>query len=120
MNRYCTNVRYVYSKNFNQEMGVLWYSCICFSILYLLDLLKFKGFAILIINNFKFFSLGHTHGGQFPPVVFGAYLFNPFYAGLYRFGDNSHVYVSMGTVYWGFPVRIMTIQEITSITLHNV
>nr|XP_011422305.2 transmembrane protein with metallophosphoesterase domain [Crassostrea gigas] len=63
---------------------------------------------------------GHTHGGQFPPVVFGAYLFNPFYAGLYPYGDNSHVYVSMGTVYWGFPVRIMTMQEITSITLHTV
>ncbi|XP_061197484.1 transmembrane protein with metallophosphoesterase domain-like [Saccostrea echinata] len=63
---------------------------------------------------------GHTHGGQFPPVVFGAYLFNPFYAGLYRYGDNSHVYVSMGTVYWGFPVRIMTTQEITFITLHAV
>lgn len=120
MNWYCTNVQYVYLKNFNQEMGVLWYSCICFSILYLLDLLKFKEFAILIINNYNFFSLGHTHGGQFPPVVFGAYLFNPFYAGLYRYGDNSHVYVSMGTVYWGFPVRIMTMQEITSITLHTV
>lgn len=79
-----------------------------------------KGFATLIINNYNFFSVGHTHGGQFPPVVFGAYLFNPFYAGLYHYGDNSHVYVSMGTVYWGFPVRIMTMQEITSITLHTV
>jgi len=51
------------------------------------------------------------------PITIGAYLFNPFYAGLYRHSDRSHVYVSMGTMYWGFPVRFLTQAEITKINL---
>ncbi|XP_053401981.1 transmembrane protein with metallophosphoesterase domain-like isoform X2 [Mercenaria mercenaria] len=60
---------------------------------------------------------GHTHGGQMFPLTIGAYFFNPYYAGLYRHGEHSHVYVSMGTVYWGFPIRFGTNREITKITL---
>lgn len=101
-------------------MGVLWYFCICFFILYFLDLLKFKEFVILIINNYNFFFLGYIYGGQFFFVVFGVYFFNLFYAGLYRYGDNSYVYVFMGIVYWGFLVRIMIMQEIILIILYIV
>ena len=50
------------------------------------------------------------------PLIIGAYFANPFYVGLYRYGD-SYVYVSPGTVYWGMPVRIFTQHEITKITL---
>lgn len=53
---------------------------------------------------------------MFPLTIF-AYLFNPYYAGLYSFGDNGHVYVSMGTLYWAMPVRFGTQMEITHITL---
>ncbi|XP_052231791.1 transmembrane protein with metallophosphoesterase domain-like isoform X1 [Dreissena polymorpha] len=60
---------------------------------------------------------GHTHGGQMFPLMLGAYLLNPFYAGLYRHGDQAHVYVSMGTRFWGFPVRFGTSSEISHITL---
>ncbi|XP_005103039.1 transmembrane protein with metallophosphoesterase domain [Aplysia californica] len=60
---------------------------------------------------------GHTHGGQLFPMMAGAYLLNPFYAGLYSVGDNRHVYVSRGTQYWGIPMRIGTRMEITKITL---
>ena len=52
------------------------------------------------------------------PITVGAYLANPFYAGLYKHGD-SYIYVTMGTYYWGFPVRVMTQHEITKITLHS-
>lgn len=63
---------------------------------------------------------GHTHGGQMFPLIIGAYLMNPFYAGLYQYGEKgSYVYVSQGTQYWGIPMRIATSMEITRITLHK-
>ena len=61
--------------------------------------------------------LGHTHGGQMFPFMIPAYLINPFYAGLYKYGEYSHVYVSMGTQYWGVPMRILTTMEITQLIL---
>ncbi|XP_064599140.1 transmembrane protein with metallophosphoesterase domain-like [Liolophura sinensis] len=60
---------------------------------------------------------GHTHGGQMFPLIIGAYLINPFFAGLYKYGPSSHVYVSMGTVYWGIPMRVFTTREISEIIL---
>ncbi|KAL4234599.1 hypothetical protein ACF0H5_006240 [Mactra antiquata] len=60
---------------------------------------------------------GHTHGGQMFPLSIGAYLFNPFYAGLYQFSNNGHLYVSMGTLYWAIPCRFGTTMEIAHITL---
>ncbi|KAK0061817.1 transmembrane protein with metallophosphoesterase domain [Biomphalaria pfeifferi] len=63
---------------------------------------------------------GHTHGGQMFPMVIAAYLLNPFFAGLYKYGPNgSFVYVSQGTQYWGIPMRIATTMEITRITLQS-
>ena len=60
---------------------------------------------------------GHTHGGQMFPLMIGAYLLNPFFAGLYSVGPSSHVYVSRGTQFWGFPMRLGAPMEITRITL---
>ncbi|XP_041376694.1 transmembrane protein with metallophosphoesterase domain-like [Gigantopelta aegis] len=60
---------------------------------------------------------GHTHGGQMFPFMIPAYLINPFYAGLYKYGKDSHVYVSMGTQYWGIPMRILTTMEITQLIM---
>lgn len=54
------------------------------------------------------------------PLTIAAYLFNPYFAGLYRHGNHAHVYVSMGTMYWGFPVRFGTNKEITVIKLLSV
>ena len=76
----------------------------------LLEFLEYLQYLLL-------FCLGHTHGGQIFPITIGAYLFNPYYAGLYKHGENSHVYVSMGTVYWGFPMRLGTSSEISVIRL---
>ena len=52
------------------------------------------------------------------PFMIGAYLFNPFFLGLYQYKDG-YVYVSEGTVYWGIPMRIFTSMEITAITLQS-
>lgn len=52
------------------------------------------------------------------PLMIGAYFMNPFFAGLYQYGERgSQVYVSQGTQYWGIPMRIATSMEITRITL---
>ncbi|XP_038615763.1 transmembrane protein with metallophosphoesterase domain [Tachyglossus aculeatus] len=60
---------------------------------------------------------GHTHGGQIFPLNVGAYLLNPFFAGLYRVGESTFVYVSPGTVYYGIPMRLGSRAEITEIIL---
>ncbi|XP_076109804.1 transmembrane protein with metallophosphoesterase domain-like [Mytilus galloprovincialis] len=70
-------------------------------------------------NKIDLILCGHTHGGQMFPIIIGAYFINPFYAGLYQHGD-SFIYVTMGTYYWGFPMRIGTQHEITKITLVSV
>ncbi|GAB1610157.1 transmembrane protein with metallophosphoesterase domain-like [Argonauta hians] len=62
---------------------------------------------------------GHTHGGQMFPMMIGAYLINPFFAGLYHYQGRSYVYVSEGTVYWGIPMRIGSSMEITEVILTN-
>ncbi|VDI29722.1 Hypothetical predicted protein [Mytilus galloprovincialis] len=75
--------------------------------------------ALQSINKIDLILCGHTHGGQMFPYIISSYLINPFYAGLYQHGD-TFIYVSMGTYYWGFPMRIGTQHEITKITLVTV
>ena len=62
------------------------------------------------------FCAGHTHGGQLFPMVIFAYLFNPFFAGLYCY-RHGHVYVTQGAVYWGIPMRMFSKAEITQVFL---
>jgi predicted MPP superfamily phosphohydrolase len=57
---------------------------------------------------------GHTHGGHFYPWRFAC--FSPFIAGLYKF-ENTWIYVSRGTGYWGAPLRLGVTSEITLIKL---
>lgn len=59
---------------------------------------------------------GHTHGGQFFPWSIVIKLFEPFSAGLYRFGE-LWLYVSRGTGYWGPPKRFGAPSEITHLRL---
>ncbi|KAJ8271917.1 hypothetical protein COCON_G00107760 [Conger conger] len=59
---------------------------------------------------------GHTHAGQMFPLSIFTYLVNPFFRGLYRVG-HSQVYVTSGTVYYGFPMRLGSRAEITEILL---
>lgn len=59
---------------------------------------------------------GHTHGGQYFPYTFMAYIGQPFIKGLNKF-ENMWVYVNKGTGYWGPPLRIGAPSEISLIKL---
>jgi predicted MPP superfamily phosphohydrolase len=61
---------------------------------------------------------GHTHGGQFFPWNLLATLGQPYIAGLHKH-ENTWVYVSKGTGYWGPPVRLAARSEISVLTLTN-
>ena len=61
---------------------------------------------------------GHTHGGQFWPWNYVVGLVHPFTAGLGR-QDDTWIYVSRGTGYWGPPMRIAAPSEITVLTLRE-
>jgi predicted MPP superfamily phosphohydrolase len=61
---------------------------------------------------------GHTHGGQLWPWTYLVRLQQPVVAGLARF-DNSLVYVSCGTGYWGPPMRLGAPSEIAELTLRS-
>jgi predicted MPP superfamily phosphohydrolase len=59
---------------------------------------------------------GHTHGGQFFPWNFLAALGQPYIAGLHKH-ENTWIYVSRGTGYWGPPIRLAARSEVTVIKL---
>jgi predicted MPP superfamily phosphohydrolase len=59
---------------------------------------------------------GHTHGGQYFPMNLLVYLAQPYVAGLERHED-TWIYVSRGTGYWGPPVRVGAPHEITLLRL---
>jgi len=59
---------------------------------------------------------GHTHGGQFWPWNHFVPLQQPFVAGLDRH-DDTLVYTSRGTGYWGPPVRLFAPSEISVVRL---
>jgi predicted MPP superfamily phosphohydrolase len=59
---------------------------------------------------------GHTHGGQLLPWGWLARLWDPQVAGLGRF-EQTWLYVSDGTGFWGPPLRVGTRCEIAAITL---
>ena len=59
---------------------------------------------------------GHTHGGQFYPWNLFAGIAQPFVKGLHRHQDTQ-IYVSGGTGYWGPPIRLGSPSEITLIKL---
>ena len=61
---------------------------------------------------------GHTHGGQIWPFGLLVQMQQQFVAGLYR-RDNSQIYVSRGTGYWGPPMRLAAPAEITEIRLES-
>jgi predicted MPP superfamily phosphohydrolase len=55
---------------------------------------------------------GHTHGGQYFPYHFLVSLAQPYTSGLHQY-DNTRIYVSRGTGYWGPQLRIAARSEIT-------
>ncbi len=61
---------------------------------------------------------GHTHGGQLWPWGYFVRLQQPFIAGLHRI-EQTLLYVSCGTGYWGPPMRLGAPAEITELTLSS-
>ena len=59
---------------------------------------------------------GHTHGGQFFPWNLFVGFSQPYVSGLHTH-QNTRIYVSRGTGYWGPPLRVGSPSEITLIKL---
>ena len=59
---------------------------------------------------------GHTHGGQYIPWSFLVTLDQPYIKGFHQY-QNTQIYVSRGTGYWGPPIRVGIPSEITLFTL---
>jgi len=60
---------------------------------------------------------GHTHGGQIWPFNNVVKLVQPYVAGLHAHTEQTQIYVSRGTGYWGPPMRFRAPAEITKIVL---
>ncbi len=67
-------------------------------------------------SGFDFQISGHTHGGQYFPANIVFEPFHPYISGLHMH-DNTWIYVSSGTGYWGPPLRLGVPSEITLFTL---
>ncbi|MBX2991668.1 MAG: metallophosphoesterase [Bacteroidetes bacterium] len=61
---------------------------------------------------------GHTHGGQYFPGNYLARLNQPYIEGLHKHG-SMWVYVNRGVGYWGPPIRLGTVPELTLFTLRK-
>ncbi|MBQ3835314.1 MAG: metallophosphoesterase [Elusimicrobia bacterium] len=65
---------------------------------------------------------GHTHAGQIPPFDMIEYFIYKYFWGLYKEnynGKESYIYVTPGTRWWGPPMRLISKNEITKITLRR-
>lgn len=60
---------------------------------------------------------GHTHGGQIWPFTGLVHLAQPYVAGLHRHDEDTQIYVSRGTGFWGPPMRLGAPAEVTKIVL---
>ncbi|MGE5342478.1 MAG: metallophosphoesterase [Candidatus Omnitrophota bacterium] len=59
---------------------------------------------------------GHTHAGQIPPMDLIVWLAYKYPVGLYR-KNKAYIYTSPGTYVWRTPMRFLSHNEITHITL---
>jgi len=75
-----------------------------------------KSLRAALPHGFDLQISGHTHGGQFFPWNLLAAVDQPYVSGFHRH-ENSWIYVSRGTGYWGPPVRIAARSEMTLFTL---
>ena len=67
--------------------------------------------------GFNLMLSGHTHGGQYLPFTWIVHWFNPFSQGL-GYLNRLAVYVNVGTGFWGPPLRIGAISEITLLKIY--
>ena len=67
-------------------------------------------------NDVRLVLSGHTHAGQIFPWMIFAWVYNPYFVGLYEPRPGVFVYVSPGSLYYHVPFRHYR-AEITHITL---
>jgi hypothetical protein len=60
---------------------------------------------------------GHTHGGQYVPFTWVVDWFNPYSKGLNQHSAQTRIYVNVGTGFWGPPLRLGVMSEITLLKL---
>jgi predicted MPP superfamily phosphohydrolase len=60
---------------------------------------------------------GHTHAGQIPPMDIIVWFYYKYPAGLYK-KDDSYIYTSSGTGWWGPPMRFLSKNEIACFDLN--
>jgi predicted MPP superfamily phosphohydrolase len=60
---------------------------------------------------------GHTHGGQIYPFRTLVALQQKYVAGLYQHTKNTQIYINRGTGFWGPPMRLGSMPEITLLSL---
>ena len=86
-----------------------------------------SGFNLMLVHQPQFSKIvsklnyhlqlsGHTHGGQFFPWNLAVKKIYTISGGLGKDG-NLWVYVSHGSGYWGPPIRLGTLGEVTELTL---
>ncbi len=60
---------------------------------------------------------GHTHGGQIYPFGGLVRFTQPYLVGLHHHTENTQIYVSSGTGFWGPPMRVAAPAEVAQIIL---
>ncbi len=63
---------------------------------------------------------GHTHGGQIFPFGLLVLLDQPYLSGLYQHDEDTQIFVSNGTGFWGPAIRIFADSEIVEIELKGI
>ncbi|HEY9664643.1 MAG TPA: metallophosphoesterase [Allocoleopsis sp.] len=63
---------------------------------------------------------GHTHAGQMWPFGLLVGFLQPYVKGLHRHSSRLQVYVNRGTGFWGPPMRIPYVPEITNIVIRSL
>lgn len=63
---------------------------------------------------------GHTHGGQIFPFGLLVLLDQPYLGGLYQHDEDTQIFVSNGTGFWGPAIRVFADSEIVEIALEGV
>ncbi|MGQ9619162.1 MAG: metallophosphoesterase, partial [Candidatus Aminicenantia bacterium] len=86
-------------------------------------------FTIFLYHKPKYFELavkagvdlqlsGHTHAGQIPPMDLIVFLTYKYPYGLHKLED-SYIYTTSGTRFWGPPMRLFSSSEIVEIVLSS-
>lgn len=68
-------------------------------------------------NGVDLMLSGHTHGGQLYPFRALVKIVQPYISGLHQHNDELQIYINRGSGFWGPPMRLGSMAEITNITI---